>query len=89
MGTANQTKEAVEQLNAQPLVDEAWDPDRGYIIAILDRDTDDGSIFQLIDLAKRMAMDGEIRIVTEIIHNGQKHEAIHFESIERVHPPVS
>ncbi len=89
MTTAKQTKNAVDRIGSQPLVSDAWGADRGYVIAVLDRSATSGTIFQVIDVAKHLEMDGEIRIVTEFMHKGEKRETIHFESVERVQPPVS
>lgn len=85
MATAKQSTEAVEKIREQPLVDDAWVADRGYVIAVLYRPLEEeGSIFQLIDLAKHLDMDGEIRIETEWLHEGEKRDTVHFEHVDRV-----
>ena len=84
MATAKQSTDAVDKIREQPLVDEAWVADRGYVIAILYRPLmDEGSVFQLIDLAKHLNMDGEIRIETGWMHDGEKRDSIHFEHQDR------
>lgn len=83
MATARQTDEAVEKVREQPIVDEAWSADRGYIIAILDRTDTKGSIFQLIDLAEHIDMDGEIRVRDDHRHRGEDRDAVHLEHIDR------
>lgn len=84
MTTAKQTDEAVEKFGEQPIVEEAWAADRGYIIAILSRVDTGGSIFQLIDLADHLEMDGEIRVVNDHMHRGEERDAVHLEHVDRV-----
>lgn len=83
MTTAKATTEAVEKVEQQPIVDEAWAADRGYVIAILSRVDTGGSIFQLIDLADHLDLDGEIRIRNDHMHRGEKRDAVHLEHVDR------
>lgn len=85
MTTAKETTRAVEKFEEQPLVDEAWDADRGCVIAVLYRPLEDeGSIFQLIDLAKHLDMDGRIEIQTDTVHRGENRDRIIFDHKDRV-----
>lgn len=70
---------------ALALVDPAWMADRGSIIVVLNRDAD-GSLFDRLDAVACFEMDGEIRIVTDSLHDG---ETVHLESVDQVVPPVS
>ena len=84
MVTARQTTDAVETLENQPLADEAWAPDRGYVIVVLRRPlADEGNIFHLIDAAKHLDLTGEIRIETGFMHKGRERDTIHFEHVDR------
>ena len=78
-----QTDRTVEKFEDQPIVDEAWAADEGYVIAILSRVDTRGSIFQLIDLAEHLDMDGEIRIRNDHLHRGEERDAVHLEHVRR------
>jgi len=78
-----QNGDIAKQFEEQPIVDEAWMADDGYVIAILSRADTRGSIFQLIDLADHLNMDGEVRIRNDHLHRGEKRDAVHLEHINR------
>ena len=55
---------------------------------MLDQDADSG-LFDLLDIAERYDMDGDIRIITDVRHDGEVHDTIHLESVDRVEPSLS
>lgn len=80
----SQTDRAVAKIEDQPIVDEAWVADEGYVIAILSRVDIDGSIFQLVDLADHLDLDGEIRIEKGYTNDGEPRDAVHLEHADRI-----
>lgn len=86
MVTAKRTTEIVDKVEEQPIVEEAWAADRGYVIAVLTRVDLGGSIFQLIDLADHLDMNGEIQINGDWKVDGETRDAVHLEHVDR-HAP--
>lgn len=84
MTTQEHTDAAAKRFSEQAIVTDAWAADRGYVIAVLSRPMmNQGSIFPLLDLAKLLDMDGEVRVVTDFTHNGRERDAVHFEHVDR------
>lgn len=88
MGSSDNPEKALEQFQSLALVEDGWIPTQGYLILVLDRDADAG-LFDLLDIAKRFDMDGDIRIITDVRHDGELRDTIHLESVDRVEPPLS
>lgn len=83
MVTAKQTEEKVAKIEDQDIVDTAWSADRGVVVALLDRADTHGSIFQLIDLAEYLDMDGSIEIEKGWRHEGENRDAVILEHQDR------
>ncbi|MFC4990531.1 hypothetical protein [Saliphagus infecundisoli] len=88
MGSSDNPEKALEQFQSLALVEDGWIPIQGYLILVFDRDADAG-LFDLLDIAERFDMDGDIRIVTDVRHDGELRDTIHLESVDRVEPPLS
>ena len=77
------TDRLAEKFREQPIADNVSVQDEGYIVVTLDRADTRGSIFQLIDLADYLDMDGKIEIWNDWMCMGERCDAVHFQHKSR------
>lgn len=55
---------------------------------MLDQDADSYH-FDLLAIAERYDIDGDICIITDVRHDGEVNDTIHLELVDHVEPPLS
>lgn len=75
------TTAAVDLIDRPP-VDDVWAADRGYVIVIPARGHH-ANFHSIIATAETLGLDGEIRIDTDFMVDGEERRAIHLEAPDR------